>query len=731
MKTAGILMIMVVVCGFTPVKASQDSTAKAAFYTAQQALVEMLEGNKPLSYEKAIYHIENAWYGGGISEATFTRMLDFHTENVRQLIATRYEKQNFTTTLRATAAQQQERYEKALANWAIYTYLTDTILFVSPEGLMLHLPYTYSYRDPLATADWTNTQVINLLLKGQGNCFAMVSLFRILSERLGSDAFISTVPGHIYIRHADKNGIVHNVEPSTRSFPGTGTLQVLTYSSDEAVRSGISMRNLDTRQSVALCLVYLAKGFEYKFGIRTDDFLLECADIALQHDSLNLNALLLKAGILEERLLVRGSSVEDLQRYTDFNEYESLIRELHRLHYREMPLEMKNLIMAMHKKERFPGIVEDKTPQPSKHLGITQDRYVTLSGGLFEEFDYDKPVEQYGRTLFDSETKKISGFLTETPQLYNYYQFDPVVFAWSIDPLAAKYPYMSPYAAFAGNPIYYRDPDGADVEGFMALLKASIYGSAIQTLSDASETFNATINHFVSVNGGENPNSAKTDGKWSNVNISFGTFNETPGSDGNELLGRNIFQIKINGKWQDITSVDDNVLDGLESSSGNLRILIEFNTATGSDYFKNIVVGAHEVGLHLIALGQLANDVLAGAKSLRNVKDEIYAGGDESKQMATKHHIGVANGSPVATVYNQILNEVENHLRANRRTLNAKGESYANIKLLGNQMDNDPGEEFQNSKGNYTARQGVRVARMASQNHYRSETGKFKQIQEK
>lgn len=134
------------------------------------------------------------------------------------------------------------------------------------------------------TRNWKSTQVISLLDNGnkKANCFALASLFKIFSGRLNSEANICTAPGHIYIRHADNKGIYHNVELATRSFPGTGSMEVLTYTTDEATKSRISLRELDLKQSVALSLVYLAKGFEYKFKTKDDDFILQCAELTLK-----------------------------------------------------------------------------------------------------------------------------------------------------------------------------------------------------------------------------------------------------------------------------------------------------------------------------------------------------------------------------------------------------------------------------------------------------------------
>jgi len=44
-------------------------------------------------------------------------------------------------------------------------------------------------------------------------------------------------------------------------------------------------------------------------------------------------------------------------------------------------------------------------------------------------------------------------------------QYDPRLARWmSLDPLMAKYPHQSPYAAFNNNPIYFADPTGLEGE---------------------------------------------------------------------------------------------------------------------------------------------------------------------------------------------------------------------------------------------------------------------------
>lgn len=437
------------------------SQEKVHFHTAKQELIDMLEGKKPMSYEKAIIIIENAYWDNNVNLNFFNHSIDFHLQNIQKLIEVNrdYSKQDFKRTLLETEEQKIAKYERALANWAIFSYMTDTTFFVGQDKLFYSLPFSYSVNDPLGTVDWSNTQVFNLLDTKTGNCFALVSLFKIFSERLNSKANICTAPGHIYIRHADHKGIHHNVELATRAFPGTGSMETLTYTTDDATKNGISLRELDLKQSVALCLVYLAKGYEYKFKTRDDNFLLECAELTLKYDSLNLNAMLLKAEVMEERLINKNKTVAQLQSDKDFIEYEKYINYLFSLGYREMPMDMKNLVISRLRNEDSPYPVKDHTPKPYEHLGVKDDRYFTLSGGLFDEMMITKPIEQYHRTHFDTRKKKIVKFVP-VDTLYNKYPIDLVVFAWQIDPLAHKFSYLSPYSAFNNNPIFYVDPDG-------------------------------------------------------------------------------------------------------------------------------------------------------------------------------------------------------------------------------------------------------------------------------
>ncbi len=471
MKTLLSTLLTVFVLGFAvqsvyaagEIKPDSLAAAKKHFATAKGELEGMLAGRQALSYERAIYLLENAYWEGTLNAADFSETLDGQIARIRSVLQANRNPKGYMGTLgwMETEADRRAKYEKAMTNFAIFTYLTDTTFFVEKDGKMrYHLPLRYTHKDPMGSIAWPNTQVTNLLQNGHGNCFALASLYYIFSERLNADARLCTAPGHLYINHPDDKGTRFNVELSSGTFPGNGTIMTQSYATMEAVKSGIALRELSRKQAVALTLVYLAKGYAHKFGTTSDAFVLSCAESALRADSLNLNALLLKAEVLENRLLTQGSSVAQLQGESDFQDYNSLLAKLYRLGYREMPLEMKNILMAGFQRDTLPYKTRIHTSQPFKKYGMENNRHASLSWGLFDEMHETKATERFGNTLFDTKSRKITGF-AKKETLYNDYDFDPVAFAWNVDPLASKLPSWSPYVFCKDNPILNFDPDGA------------------------------------------------------------------------------------------------------------------------------------------------------------------------------------------------------------------------------------------------------------------------------
>lgn len=453
------------------------------YNVAYDKMQAMLQGREPLSFEKAIFITENAYRRNAVEYSDFQKVLDYHTKRIEKLIEANDKSAsmdfrnlaNFKdpafdySMLRYTEPERKDLYRKALTNWAIFTYLTDTITF----SQALHLPYSYKIEDPFAINDWANSQVMHLLgsKDKRGNCFALAALFKIFADRLNSEAYISTAPNHIYVQHRDQRGDFYNLDLATGTFPSDGLLQTLTFTYREGIMSGISLRRLkEEKQNIILCLVNLGKSYEYQFQTKDDDFLLKCAELALQYDSLSLNAMLLKEQVLEERIVKYSieKQITDVDALRNDPAISETYRqaETHTVHlydvgYRQMPRYMQEMILAVIQRTDDKKIfVRDRTPNPFTSINVPPKsrRYSTVSGGLYEEVHPRRDFEQYRRFTIDTRTKKI---VTIDMSANTDFLIDPVVFAMSVDPMTTERTSWSPYNAFRDNPIINIDPTGA------------------------------------------------------------------------------------------------------------------------------------------------------------------------------------------------------------------------------------------------------------------------------
>lgn len=128
-------------------------------------------------------------------------------------------------------------------------------------------------------------------------------------------------------------------------------------------------------------------------------------------------------------------------------------------------------------------VLTNHTPKGFQKINPKDNRYATLSWGMFDEIHETKLIERYNNTLYNARTEKIVKFIT-SDTLYNKYQIDAAVFAWQIDPLASKYPQHSPYSAFNNNPILYIDADGREWVNPYKEKLANLQESALKNPND-------------------------------------------------------------------------------------------------------------------------------------------------------------------------------------------------------------------------------------------------------
>lgn len=493
-------------------------TAQDNYEMAYQELEAMLNGTKTPDFERAVFISENPYYNNRYPYGSFQKAISIHLDFIHALIQAndKSESIDFNATvnkngrfkledIRHLPSEKKELYQKVLSNWAVFTYITDTTA-IHP---FFHLPFNYAGNDPFGINNWSNSQVIGLLLskKQQGNCFALTAFYKILSDRLNSGARLCTAPQHIYIQHQDSKGDYYNVELATAGHPTDGTVQTLTHTTSTAIRSGIALRSYDEKQSIGLCLINLAKSYEHTFNNKGHEFLLRCAELVLKYDSLNLNALLLKQQVLDERVATYATqnnmyNVSALKKDPEINKkiasLEYHIATLYRLGYRQMPIDMQKIIMT----GIYPETIKDKNPSPFTTIDPKdphRKEFQSSYHGLFQEVFEQKEIEKYGHCSFSTKSNSLVGWDTSTK---NNMLIDPVAFAYdfgariydarlgrwlSTDPLGAEYPGLSPYNFVANSPIYYVDPDGKKLIPSNFFVNSVYYGTLL-TIIDSRQT---------------------------------------------------------------------------------------------------------------------------------------------------------------------------------------------------------------------------------------------------
>lgn len=158
----------------------------------------------------------------------------------------------------------------------------------------------------------------------------------------------------------------------------------------------------------------------------------------------------------------------------------------------------------------------------------------TLSQGQFNEsFDNDTIV-QIGSVLFNTKSKQIVAFV-EYDTLYSEATLEPdIVSRWmSPDPLAAKYPGLSPYNFVDNNPITFIDPDGREIYIYSSdkNKKPILYQPNMKVIGDAQQQQTIAALNYISNSGSDSYNIVnKFANDKSQIYISEGTWNERLGS---------------------------------------------------------------------------------------------------------------------------------------------------------------------------------------------------------
>lgn len=321
---ATILFILTVVFNST----AQTDTAK--FYKEAFAeQLQMLKGQKPVSFKRAVFLTENAYYKGQLNYQTFCN--------------------NITTTgqqLKALIKQRGLDKFKTSGNWAVFTYMTDSLPVNNFK------PCTYDFDDFMGDKDWTKMFVTKLMKTKSGNCHSMPTYYKILCEEIGAKASLALAPNHLYIKHIDEQGQWTNLELTNGGFPRDQWIIKEMAITVEAIKSGAYMTPLTDKESIAMCMLDLANGYRFLHGY--DDFVLKVANTALQYFPKSIPLLMTKANyyrtIGEAEKKKQKPNIQLLK--SNYATYKAIIAKIDKLGYKEMPTEQYEAWVKSVEKEK-------------------------------------------------------------------------------------------------------------------------------------------------------------------------------------------------------------------------------------------------------------------------------------------------------------------------------------------------------------------------------------------
>ncbi len=332
---------------------SQDSVFNKnlpIFYNqAYGQLDTLLKQNHDASFKKAVFITENTFLGNTLNYEAFAMKI-----GQMAFLINAWAKGN---------PMREYRYADSLnmtKNYGVFILMKDSIKIIRKDTseTLYTIPFTYDFEDFNGKENWTKMFVTKLLYTYSGNCHNLPYLYKILADEVGASCWLSLAPNHIYIKNRCKKSGWYNTELTSGSFPVDAWITGSGYIPLEAIQNGIYMDTLSNQQAIALCVLDLAKGYEFQTKNYYDGFIIQCCDLVLKYHPKNVQAILLKAETLK-RIYDKQDKVSDSAAVT-FGVMESLYTRLFELGYREMPEGMY--------REWLQSVVKEKEKYENKKL---------------------------------------------------------------------------------------------------------------------------------------------------------------------------------------------------------------------------------------------------------------------------------------------------------------------------------------------------------------------------
>jgi regulator of sirC expression with transglutaminase-like and TPR domain len=112
-------------------------------------------------------------------------------------------------------------------------------------------PFTYDLADPFGQQ--VRSKMLSTYVRTRkGNCVSMPVLFLIVADRMGLKVRLAAAPLHLFVRYTDPAGMDHNLEATSGGHEAPAEIYRRNMPmTDRAVRSGLYMRTLTKRETIA------------------------------------------------------------------------------------------------------------------------------------------------------------------------------------------------------------------------------------------------------------------------------------------------------------------------------------------------------------------------------------------------------------------------------------------------------------------------------------------------
>jgi RHS repeat-associated protein len=557
--------------GFAHFSFGQITDLRINYELAFDEMHKMLKGEIPISFKRAVFLTENAYLENQLKYEDFVQHIDDLTKLAKAVVATDGLEYN-----------KKDRNQVLLAG-SLYRVMKDFLIFENPDKSVgfKKYPYTYDTADFCGEKDWTKMFVIKLLATQTGNCHSLPILYKILADEIGAEAWLSITPNHTYIKQwNDKTGW-YNTELTSGRFPYDAEIKNNSYIKHEAIVDGVYMDTLTVKENISYAITDLAQGYIKKFGYDDIETPVRWLEAALVYYPDFPNALILKSELLKKKYETAATEKgeknflkpKDTELKKKFEELEKSYFSVHQVGYRRMPKEMYLNWLYRVRGDTTRKPYKFESPQPFKDYNY-KVLVMTASDGYNYEFYDQEDTTRIGTVVINRLTGKIVKFIKPEKDDFSdeviSRMYDPYVGRfWQVDPHSENYFSLSPYNAFANNPVLFTDPDGRDIVFYVVTTEGD---RTKVNFSDLDKNYQKALSAFVKTKEGREflgqfakkgdkigDYTFEADGKYSKHDFSFAQYSaegaqEAATGDYSVKNGKVTFEVKMNLAYNDETT---------------------------------------------------------------------------------------------------------------------------------------------------------------------------------